>query len=212
MALLSLLFTQFNDNSLLLLGTSKEIFFDATLSERPSFTAQLTTNPIESGSLINDHIIDNPDTLMIDGIVSDTRVRVLAGVQDIIERGFGSTARSKSAFDLLKKLKEDHTIITIVSGLTLYTNMIIINFAPNKNPGTGKALRFTLQLQKLITVNSQVLELDVSDLKDVHDDSNDQIQSTLDSGKQASKLTANKPKELVSVAYKGFGFVTGLFQ
>ncbi len=209
MSLLSLLFTQFENQNLLLMGVSREIFFDATLSERPTFSSQLTTNPIESGSLINDHVIDNPDTLTIDGIISDTKVRILSGVQDIIERGFGSAARSKSAFDLIKQLKEDHTIVTIVSGLTLYTNMIVVGFSPVRTPTTGKALRFTLQLQKLITVNSKVVELEPANLSDVHEDGTDQIQSTTDAGKQATKDAGTAVRRNVSTLRLGLNFLTG---
>ncbi len=203
MANLSLLFTQFEENNTFLRSVTRELFFDVTLSERPSFTSQLTTNPIEAGSLINDHVIDNPDTLFLEGIISDSKVKILSGVQDIIERGFGSTARSKNAFDFIKQLKENHTVVTVVSGLTCYNNMVITSFTPLRNPTTGKALRFSMQLQKLIVAISHIFELRPSDLLNVHESSSDQIQSTTDSGKQPTKTPTAKVQKESSALFIG---------
>lgn len=43
----------------------------ASIKETASKTATITTNPVENGSVLNDHIIKNPTTITIEGEVAD---------------------------------------------------------------------------------------------------------------------------------------------
>jgi len=52
------------------IGIAGFIFY-ASVGETSSKTATVTSNPIESGSMINDHIIKNPTTITIEGEVAN---------------------------------------------------------------------------------------------------------------------------------------------
>ena len=53
-------------------GLGCVIQLDACVNEQHGREAQVTTNPIEDGSVISDHIIVNPVNLAITGVISDT--------------------------------------------------------------------------------------------------------------------------------------------
>lgn len=58
-----------------------------SLNETATKTATVTTNPVESGSNINDHIIKNPTTVSIEGEVADVFIktqRTASTVQNIV--------------------------------------------------------------------------------------------------------------------------------
>ena len=46
--------------------------FDACINEQHGRDCQVTTNPVEDGSVISDHIVVQPLSLMLTGVVSDT--------------------------------------------------------------------------------------------------------------------------------------------
>lgn len=48
------------------------LYFDAVLSETHQATSLPTMFPVEDGSVISDHVIQNPITLSLTGIISDT--------------------------------------------------------------------------------------------------------------------------------------------
>lgn len=53
-------------------GVGCVLEFDACINEQHGREATVTTNPIESGSVVSDHIIVNPVTLSLTGVKSDT--------------------------------------------------------------------------------------------------------------------------------------------
>lgn len=46
--------------------------FDACINEQHGRDAQVTTNPVEDGSVVSDHIVVQPVNVMVTGVVSDT--------------------------------------------------------------------------------------------------------------------------------------------
>jgi len=50
------------------------IVFDAVKSEDHSLSATVTEHPIEDGSVISDHVIHQPDTLSIEGLVANSPI------------------------------------------------------------------------------------------------------------------------------------------
>lgn len=52
-------------------GEETSIFVDAVIRENPVSSAEVTTDPVEKGVAITDHVIPNPDTLALDCVVSN---------------------------------------------------------------------------------------------------------------------------------------------
>jgi len=52
-------------------GEETSIHVDAVISESVTVSAEVTTDPVEKGAAITDHVIPNPDTWTIQGFVSN---------------------------------------------------------------------------------------------------------------------------------------------
>ncbi len=184
MSVLSLLFTQIDQKGTKFESSIGQIFLDVTVSESPEMTNRITKNPIEDGSSIADHVIQDPDVLTLEGIVTDDPIRFLSGIRDLAERGLGSLTRSQSAFELIEKLKKEATVITVITGLKTYENMIISRFNPRRDNTTGFSLRFTLVLEQIEIKKSQTVSIPRDTVKDAPTGTGDQSASTVDGGKQ----------------------------
>lgn len=55
-------------------GEFQSIVFDVTLEENPSYTADVTDHPVETGSEISDNVRDHPDALTLVVFVSNTPI------------------------------------------------------------------------------------------------------------------------------------------
>ena len=56
---------------------SSIVTFDTTISEDHKFTSRVTFFPIESGTIVSDHIINQPDVVTISGFVTDFSFGIL---------------------------------------------------------------------------------------------------------------------------------------
>lgn len=52
-------------------GEETAIYVDAVIRENPVVSSEVTTDPVERGVAITDHVIPNPDTLSLDCVVSN---------------------------------------------------------------------------------------------------------------------------------------------
>lgn len=115
------------------------VVLDAVLTEDHVYNSRVTNYPIEDGRIISDHIINEPDTLQITGVVSDTPLSFLAPFN-----------RSVNAFNTLVEIHNRREMITVVTGIKIYTNMVMTSFQVPRNVQSGQSLTFVIDLQKII--------------------------------------------------------------
>ncbi len=148
-------------------GNKLLLQIDATVSEQHSFSSKTTRHEVEDGSIISDHIINQPRKLVIEGIISDdpftlaqTGLTTAFGLVSNIFEGLGAAAvvgaraliannvfsdskpRSKTAFDIFDEIYEKKKAIQIVTGLKSYKNMVMEPFIVNRTVQTAKSLSF----------------------------------------------------------------------
>ena len=128
------------------------VTLDATINEEHNYTAQVTNYPLENGTDISDHIINQPVTVQITGIVSDTPLSLLS-----------SFNRSIDAFNKLILIYERKERITVVTGIKVYTNMVMTNLQIPRDVSTGQSLSFSIELQKIYTDSTVRVNLDPND-------------------------------------------------
>lgn len=88
-------------------GNEGKIFaFDVVTSEQHSITSELASHPVERGVNIVDNVNQNPDEIMLEGIVSETPISSIRNVQ-----GAGSYPMSVRPLDL--KLPDGRTYRTV---------------------------------------------------------------------------------------------------
>ncbi len=151
---------------------------DAFRSETHRQSNTVTRFPVEDGSDINDHVISNPDVLEIQGIVG-------AVILSDIDTG---TNRTLDAFNELTRLKVERNLISIVTGLKVYDNMIIESFNVPRNSTNGGSLSFSMTLKNINIVESQSTVIPKTILTG-DEETKQQAQSEADIGKSSSGQT-----------------------
>jgi RNase H-fold protein (predicted Holliday junction resolvase) len=115
------------------------VTFDTMVSEEHKFSSRVTYYPVESGTIVSDHIINQPDVVVLSGLVTDTPLNIFAPFN-----------RSVAAFNQLIQIHERRTVIDVVTGLKVYKNMAITSLDVPRTIKTGQTLTFNIQLQKIV--------------------------------------------------------------
>jgi len=79
------------------------IELDANLEETHEWSALVTESPVEDGSPVSDHVIEQPDKLSIRGFISETPITASPSILGIIGTSDASS-RTQEIFDLLRDL------------------------------------------------------------------------------------------------------------
>lgn len=127
------------------------VTLDATLSENHFYTAKASTYPIEDGRVISDHIINENETVEIRGVVSDSPLSILSLFN-----------RSIDAFNRLLEIRDRKERISLVTGIKVYTDMIITSMNVPIDLTTGQSLTFSITLQKIFIDRSTTFQRDIN--------------------------------------------------
>lgn len=153
------------------------IELDATLRESHRRNSVVSSDPIETGSSIQDHIFNEPEEVELVGEVTDSPVTLLGGL-------IGLTERSLEAFEELERIHEDRELVTVVTRLKVYEDMAMTSFSAPRSQGTGKRLQFVASFQKIVKVATRTADLPK---EDVAPEKRDRAQSQTNRGKQTTK-------------------------
>jgi len=119
--------------------------FDAMITENPSFTAELTSHPVEDGADVTDHFRRNPDKLTM--VVFITNTPILPEQQGIPDRDI------QIFEDLLRDIWAVGEPLTVITGLRTYENMVLLEVSTTRDPSTGQALSINLNFQEIVFAN-----------------------------------------------------------
>jgi len=134
-------------------GKVGSVELDVTMREDHRFSSIVTNYPIEEGSSLSDHIINEPPVVTLEGIVTDTPLAILTFFN-----------RSVDAFNRLVEIHEKRELVTVVTGLKVYPNMAITVLNVPRDIRTGQSLRFTIELQNVVLDTSVRLEVNEENL------------------------------------------------
>lgn len=138
----------------------KSIPLDVVVRYSPEMSSTITSNPIQSGVNVNDHIYSNPDTMTVVFGASDikgTLARLTGVVKSFtsIDSLKNPVTPSRALLNLLYRAKEEHTLLCVDDGLHTYTDMIITNISYDKDKSTYRTLVATIVLQQFLFVNTE---------------------------------------------------------
>ena len=202
---LSLLFDFIRGKRNSMIGTLE---LDAMISETHEIQNDISQFPIEDGGNISDHFQRNPRRITIEGFVTNTPVK-LFGVLDL--SGFTSPFEDnvQMALEYLEKISgrpknidqsyPDPELVTIVTGLKVYQNMMIERLTIPRDRTTGQALRFLCELVEVRTVNSQTVQIPGAQLPEDDDEILDHAESVQDLGRQIPPTSEESTEERVSI-------------
>lgn len=160
-------------------GFVETLSLDAVLSSEEGLQAQATRHPVESGSTISDHIIVQPKTLRLQGLVTATPLPAkrdgvfgpdaFSNALITIEGTATSspdTTRPHSVRQLLRWAHARGALVTVGVGLNdpggsadYHRNMVIETLGFPEDAGTGDALMVSMSLVEVRTVTSETVPL-----------------------------------------------------
>jgi len=214
-------------------GAASKVFLtiDATIKSTHTSTASITKRELEEGVQINDHMIVDPDSVSIDGVVSETPLDFFGSLASSAvgasasmmsqQLGAGAVAatgvlggailnaingsRAKNAYQQMTDLQKNRTLFDFVTGLKSYKNMMLTSFVATRTAKIGKSMEFTATMEKVTFVSSEIVTLGEKDIAGLAGSS---AAGSTNLGKQTASVANTDTSSNGSLLFKAFG---GLF-
>jgi hypothetical protein len=137
---------------------------DAFLAEHYQFSNSVTDIPVEEGSNIADHIVEDQDVISVEAFIGNTAFEVITIDGNSVSnlKAPDRMARVRQAYQELKKLAKAKQPLDVVLGLEAFTSMAITSFTIDRDAETGANLPFTMEFKKLKIVHSDTTNINAS--------------------------------------------------
>jgi len=138
------------------------VTFDASVSEQHGKSADVTEFPVEDGGTISDHIILRPDTLQINGIVTDHPLVFLASLNAPSPLDGDLTSvneRAKLAYAELERIMAEGEAVDVVTSFKEYTSMVIESLEVTRDAGRGNVMDATIRLKQIQKATLETVEI-----------------------------------------------------
>jgi hypothetical protein len=133
------------------------IIFDSVNDISPHLSQTVTQYPIEGGATISDNVASRNDTITMTGVVSNCYVEEKVGNKF----NYDSIKRVEQAVALLRKLKENKTLLTVCTEYEVWTNCVLTDCNYTQTPQTAESMPFSLTFEKLRFAQTKYVTLDV---------------------------------------------------
>jgi hypothetical protein len=131
------------------------IELDLILGEEHNFSNEITEHTIENGSVISDHIKNNLENGSLTGLITNHSIKQFGLIT-------GVTNRAKDAFDELKRLWKERSLISIITIMQRYDNVVIENVSMPRDEGTGEAIIINLSFRQVKIVKLKTVQIDTT--------------------------------------------------
>ena len=136
---------------------------DGVLSEDHTWSNRVSENPSELGVNINDNKKRNPNKLVMEVVVSNTKTRT-AAITGIFSTS-DLTPLEQFSNDLYELLISDDPL-EIQTGMKLYENLVVENIRMRQDVNSANAIVAIVSLTERIVVRSSVIDIDPEDLEE----------------------------------------------
>lgn len=133
------------------------VSLDIIINESASATVRVTENPVEFGANMNDHIITEPMTFTVSGVVSNISSNKIGQFLRIPTIFSKNTSKSKEAWEKLLELQINKTPFTLVQGLKEYKNIVILSLTESQDKDTANGLFFTATMKEIIFAGAEII-------------------------------------------------------
>jgi hypothetical protein len=148
------------------------VSIDTILNESHDTSMNITTQPVEMGADITDHIYANPATVNVSGIISDVTnntffdIGLIGFGGDVLEKITGKPQQSKSqqSWAKLEQIARKGQLIDLVTNLKTYTNMAIVGMSCTQDKDSVLEVRFSMSLREVFIVSSATFAGDIGTL------------------------------------------------
>lgn len=144
----------------------ENIELDVVISESATATARMTENPVENGANVNDHIIIDPMTFAMSGIVSNISSNIIGAVTGAFNPG---RSKSKETWEALLELHAKREPFKLVQGLREYDNVVLLTISEQQDKDTANGLFFNATFRQLNLVGAEPVTADRFSDSDTYD-------------------------------------------
>lgn len=142
------------------------IEIDASISETHVGRVEVTDHPVEQGAAVSDHARVLPETLTLEGFVSNTPLPVSNGALtrrnslgvEFDSRSEMDLSRAGQAYTDLVRLKNAGELFSIVTMLRSYDNMLMTSLDVPRDAATGDGLRFSASFKQVRVAESRTVQ------------------------------------------------------
>lgn len=207
-------------------GKIGNLTLDVTIREQHVYRNDVTAFPVEEGADVTDHVRPLPPRLTMSGVVSNTPLLNVGSLFTSAVESFrnspigtsiyDSATRTEQALAELMKLtgwryptrvvSDAYVIqrivpITVVTGLRVYTDMVMTSLTVDRDANTGDSLPFTVELTHISIAKFR--QTTISGLESPASSVSKRTSSTKDVG----KVTKSMEKPKTSILAKGFNLI-----
>lgn len=132
--------------------------FDASLTETHNKEVEVTDHPVEEGADITDHIRPVPESVDINGMVTNTPLVILASLRadsPLVGDATPIEDRAGLAYAELQRIMDDGELVTVVTSLREYENMVLTSMSVPRDVGNGNVLNANLSLREIIIAETE---------------------------------------------------------
>jgi hypothetical protein len=160
---------------------------DAFIAEHYQFSNSVTDIPVEEGSNITDHIVEDQDVISVEAFIGNTAFEVITMDGNSVSNleAPDRMARVQQAYQELKKLVKSKKTLDVVLGLETFTSMTITSFTIDREAENGANLPFSMEFKKLKIVHSDTTKINASNTDP--NGAGDQTGSTVNAGVAATE-------------------------
>ena len=213
-------------------GQIQNLTVDLFLSENHTFRNDVSNNPVEEGYNINDHIFQHPQAVTLTGFITNSPIpaspfdaqsftsALRGSTIGKLTKMTGKTRVQIALEELLRMTGVAYPVqlgapkpkaikpvpVDIITGLLVYTDMVLVNLTIPRDSSTGDALQFTAEFQQIRKVALSTILIDKVTNKAEAPSVKTQAPSKKNVGKQTPAQATQKQSTLVKVFDK---IVTG---
>lgn len=139
---------------------------DASVKEEHGAELDVTEFPVEQGVAITDHARPKPRELTIEGVVSNTPINTTQTRSATTTAGTivqttnqtvdvrGQPGYAEGAYQILLDLYTNPQLVTVVTQLETYTDMVMVSLKVPRDAQVGDVLKFTAKFRNVRLVTN----------------------------------------------------------
>ena len=118
------------------------LFTDVSTSQTHSYEFSATTNPIQDGATVTDHVRRMPEALDVDGLIVDTPLGILPPTPIF-------ASRASNNFQKLLAFAQERQPVVVATSLRIYENMLITRVVAARGVDSGSSIPVSISFREI---------------------------------------------------------------
>ena len=143
------------------------IAIDGFVSETTTRSSTMTSNPVENGLNVSEHIITQPLEYILEGVITDTPFAI-AGVSGVADSESGivgksddsEETRSQEIYYQLVDLMNNKELLEVHTSLKTYDDLVMETISVIQNKDRSRSIWFTATFKQALLVRTATIEID----------------------------------------------------